>query len=208
MQGSSAAGSTASSAQHLSGLPLDGSVVKLRGLPFRASVEDVLRFFTSFPELSTGNIYFKRHPDGRPSGEVRTGTFIRVSLVHLGYGFGLHRTLFVSATDTVSLFVRLLWWAAFLPSCILHACFMHPMLCSLEVRTAHVPDFIFPVNHSAATFIVAQCACALHAAVSCSLCLPMCCLCRPSSCLSPRRMRSVPARKTGRHLETSLGTAT
>jgi hypothetical protein len=61
--------STASS-QQLSGLPLDGSVVKLRGLPFRASVEDVLKFFTSFPELSSGNIYFKRHPDGRPSGEV------------------------------------------------------------------------------------------------------------------------------------------
>lgn len=61
--------STASS-QQLSGLPLDGSVVKLRGLPFRASVEDVLKFFTSFPELSSGNIYFKRHPDGRPSGEA------------------------------------------------------------------------------------------------------------------------------------------
>lgn len=128
MQGSSAAGSTASGAQHLSGLPLDGSVVKLRGLPFRASVEDVLKFFTSFPELSTGNIYFKRHPDGRPSGEVRTGTVIRASWGDLGSAFGLHRGLFVSATDTVSLFRRLLCWAAFLHTCIVHACFMHSLL--------------------------------------------------------------------------------
>jgi hypothetical protein len=124
MQGSSAAGSTASSAQHLSGLPLDGSVVKLRGLPFRASVEDVLKFFTSFPELSTGNIYFKRHPDGRPSGEVRMGTFIGASWECLGCVFGVHRGPFVSATDTVSLFQRLLLWAAFLSSCIVHACCM------------------------------------------------------------------------------------
>jgi len=70
MQGGSAAGSTVSSGQQLSSLPLDGSVVKLRGLPFRASVEDVLKFFVGFPELGNGNIYFKRHPDGRPSGEV------------------------------------------------------------------------------------------------------------------------------------------
>lgn len=125
MQGSSAAGSTASSAQHLSGLPLDGSVVKLRGLPFRASVEDVLKFFTSFPELSTGNIYFKRHPDGRPSGEVRTGTVIWVSYACLGSAFSLHRGAFVSATDTVSLFRRLLRGAAFFPSCIIHACFTY-----------------------------------------------------------------------------------
>ena len=75
MQGGSAAGSTASSAQQLSSLPLDGSVVKLRGLPFRASVDDVLKFFVSFPELGACNIYFKRHPDGRPSGEVRHGCF-------------------------------------------------------------------------------------------------------------------------------------
>lgn len=73
MQGTSTT-STASS-QQLSGLPLDGSVVKLRGLPFRASVEDVLKFFASFAELSSGNIYFKRHPDGRPSGEVGAELF-------------------------------------------------------------------------------------------------------------------------------------
>jgi hypothetical protein len=53
------------------GLPLDGSVVKLRGLPFRASLDDVLRFFAAFPGLSSSAVYFKRHPDGRPSGEVR-----------------------------------------------------------------------------------------------------------------------------------------
>lgn len=73
MQGSSAAGSPSSSSAQLAGLPLDGSVVKLRGLPFRASVDDVLRFFASMssPELTSSSIYFKRHPDGRPSGEVR-----------------------------------------------------------------------------------------------------------------------------------------
>jgi hypothetical protein len=48
-------------------------VVKLRGLPFRASLEDVLRFFLGF-ELTTSSIYFKRHPDGRPSGEVSPAT--------------------------------------------------------------------------------------------------------------------------------------
>lgn len=76
MEDGSGAGSTSSASsssallaqQH--GLPLDGSAVKLRGLPFRASVEDVLKFFAAFPELITSSIYFKRHPDGRPSGEV------------------------------------------------------------------------------------------------------------------------------------------
>lgn len=73
--GSSLAGSSASSVQYASsspqqGLPLQGETVKLRGLPFRAAPDDVLKFFSSFPELNSGHIYFKRHPDGRPSGEV------------------------------------------------------------------------------------------------------------------------------------------
>lgn len=52
------------------GLPLDGSVVKMKGLPFKASCEDVLKFYGGF-SIKTSSIYLKRHPDGRPSGEVR-----------------------------------------------------------------------------------------------------------------------------------------
>lgn len=81
--GSSLAGSSASSqyasSPQQAGLPLQGETVKLRGLPFRAAPDDVLKFFSSFPELNSGHIYFKRHPDGRPSGEVGTG--------HLSYDF-------------------------------------------------------------------------------------------------------------------------
>eukprot|EP00882_Tetradesmus_deserticola_P000637 GHRQ01000694.1.p1 GENE.GHRQ01000694.1~~GHRQ01000694.1.p1 ORF type:complete len:536 (+),score=232.05 GHRQ01000694.1:152-1759(+) len=50
-------------------LPLDGSVVKMKGLPFKASSEDVLKFYGSFG-VKSHNIYLKRHPDGRPSGEA------------------------------------------------------------------------------------------------------------------------------------------
>lgn len=65
----SSSGHFATPSPMLDKLPEDGSVVKLRGLPFRASLEDVLRFFLGF-ELTTSSIYFKRHPDGRPSGEA------------------------------------------------------------------------------------------------------------------------------------------
>eukprot|EP00878_Enallax_costatus_P015584 GHUV01016324.1.p1 GENE.GHUV01016324.1~~GHUV01016324.1.p1 ORF type:complete len:208 (+),score=38.75 GHUV01016324.1:247-870(+) len=50
-------------------LPLDGSVVKMKGLPFKASLEDVLKFYTGF-SITAQSIYLKRHPDGRPSGEA------------------------------------------------------------------------------------------------------------------------------------------
>lgn len=53
----------------LSSLPLDGSVVKMKGLPFKATTEDVIKFFLSFT-LKGDHIYFKRHPDGRPNGEA------------------------------------------------------------------------------------------------------------------------------------------
>ncbi len=52
-----------------SALPLDGSVVKMKGLPFKATCEDISKFFTGF-NLKAENIYLKRHPDGRPNGEV------------------------------------------------------------------------------------------------------------------------------------------
>ncbi len=50
-------------------LPLDGSVVKMKGLPFKATTEDVTKFYQGFT-LKADNIYLKRHPDGRPNGEV------------------------------------------------------------------------------------------------------------------------------------------
>jgi hypothetical protein len=57
-------------------LPIDGSTVKLKGLPFKASADDILRFFSGFT-LSCSSVYLSRHPDGRPNGEVRV-----LSLVH------------------------------------------------------------------------------------------------------------------------------
>jgi hypothetical protein len=54
-------------------LPLDGSVVKMKGLPFKAGSEDVLKFYVGF-SIKASSIYMKRHPDGRPSGEVRWST--------------------------------------------------------------------------------------------------------------------------------------
>ncbi|KAF8069439.1 Hnrnph2 [Scenedesmus sp. PABB004] len=50
-------------------LPLDGSVVKMKGLPFKACSEDVLKFYGGF-SIKASCIYLKRHPDGRPSGEA------------------------------------------------------------------------------------------------------------------------------------------
>ena len=55
-----------------SGLPLDGSVVKMKGLPFKACAEDVINFFQGFT-LAGDAVFLKRHPDGRPNGEVRRG---------------------------------------------------------------------------------------------------------------------------------------
>lgn len=51
------------------GLPLDGSVVKMKGLPFKATAEDVVKFFQGFT-LKPESVYLKRHQDGRPNGEV------------------------------------------------------------------------------------------------------------------------------------------
>lgn len=60
---------TLTSSSSSGSLPLDGSVVKMKGLPFKASIEDVLKFYGGFA-ISAQSIYLKRHPDGRPSGEV------------------------------------------------------------------------------------------------------------------------------------------
>ncbi|KAI8473994.1 MAG: hypothetical protein J3K34DRAFT_518509 [Monoraphidium minutum] len=50
-------------------LPLDGSVVKMKGLPFKANVEDVLKFYQGFT-LTNSTVYLKRHADGRLNGEA------------------------------------------------------------------------------------------------------------------------------------------
>lgn len=42
------------------------------GLPFKASVDDVLKFYQGFT-LATGSVYLRRHTDGRLNGEVRSG---------------------------------------------------------------------------------------------------------------------------------------
>ena len=51
------------------GLPLDGSVVKLKGLPYKAGGDDVVRFFAHLATLSPDAVYMRRHPDGRPNGD-------------------------------------------------------------------------------------------------------------------------------------------
>uniref|UniRef100_A0A6T8QA73 RRM domain-containing protein n=1 Tax=Chlamydomonas leiostraca TaxID=1034604 RepID=A0A6T8QA73_9CHLO len=65
--GGSSSGSAAASAAP-SALPLDRSV-KMKGLPFKASPEDIVKFFQGFV-LRSDNIFLKRHPDGRPNGEA------------------------------------------------------------------------------------------------------------------------------------------
>jgi hypothetical protein len=42
----------------------------MKGLPFKANVDDVLKFYNGFT-LATGSVYLKRHADGRLNGEVR-----------------------------------------------------------------------------------------------------------------------------------------
>jgi len=70
-------------------LPLDGSVVKMKGLPFKAGNEDVLRFYVGF-SIKAHSIYLKRHPDGRPSGEVRFNVSCKFISIQYGWlrGFG------------------------------------------------------------------------------------------------------------------------
>lgn len=73
--------STSSSSQNgsngSSALPLDGTVVKMKGLPFKAAAEDIIKFFSGYT-LKPENVYLKRHPDGRPNGEVRRFLYMRL----------------------------------------------------------------------------------------------------------------------------------
>ncbi|XP_077535732.1 epithelial splicing regulatory protein 2-like [Haemaphysalis longicornis] len=44
--------------------------VFLRGLPYEASVRDILAFFRDFPYLTADRVYLRRRADGRPSGQA------------------------------------------------------------------------------------------------------------------------------------------
>ena len=50
------------------GAAAKAGTVRMRGLPFRATVDDVLRFFTGFHVMPAGIVLGQR--DGRPSGEA------------------------------------------------------------------------------------------------------------------------------------------
>merc|ERR1719174_1037271 len=45
-------------------------VLRMRGLPFTATVEEVLEFFGHSPELQPGNVHLMRRSDGRSSGDA------------------------------------------------------------------------------------------------------------------------------------------
>jgi heterogeneous nuclear ribonucleoprotein F/H len=45
-------------------------VLRMRGLPFTATVEDILQFFNSPPTLQLNNIHLMRKSDGRSSGDA------------------------------------------------------------------------------------------------------------------------------------------
>ncbi|PNW74483.1 hypothetical protein CHLRE_12g494550v5 [Chlamydomonas reinhardtii] len=59
----------AASAAPITSLPQDGSVVKMKGLPFKGSKEDIIKFFAGF-SLRTEHVFLRKHPDGRPNGEA------------------------------------------------------------------------------------------------------------------------------------------
>lgn len=50
-------------------LPTDGSVVKMKGLPFKATKEEVVAFFEGFTLVGEQCIK-RKQPDGRPNGEA------------------------------------------------------------------------------------------------------------------------------------------
>ncbi|GIL66017.1 hypothetical protein Vafri_19640 [Volvox africanus] len=53
----------------ITALPQDGSVVKMKGLPFKGGKEDIIKFFAGFA-LRPDQVFLRKHPDGRPNGEA------------------------------------------------------------------------------------------------------------------------------------------
>lgn len=45
----------------------------MKGLPFKAHVNDVINFYGDEFGLSACNVFMRRHADGRLNGEVRNG---------------------------------------------------------------------------------------------------------------------------------------
>ncbi|GIL84599.1 hypothetical protein Vretimale_14466 [Volvox reticuliferus] len=60
---------TGTSAAPITALPQDGSVVKMKGLPFKGGKEDIIKFFAGFT-LRPDHVFLRKHPDGRPNGEA------------------------------------------------------------------------------------------------------------------------------------------
>ncbi|EFJ42006.1 hypothetical protein VOLCADRAFT_121578 [Volvox carteri f. nagariensis] len=53
----------------ITALPHDGSVVKMKGLPFKGGKEDIIKFFAGFT-VRPDQVFLRKHPDGRPNGEA------------------------------------------------------------------------------------------------------------------------------------------
>ncbi|GLC37659.1 hypothetical protein PLESTM_000633300 [Pleodorina starrii] len=53
----------------ITALPQDGSVIKMKGLPFKGGKEDIIKFFVGFT-LRPDQVFLRKHPDGRPNGEA------------------------------------------------------------------------------------------------------------------------------------------
>lgn len=51
-------------------VPSGITMVLLRGLPYSASVRDILAFLDGFPSLTVDSVHIQRNADGRPSGEA------------------------------------------------------------------------------------------------------------------------------------------
>ena len=45
-------------------------VLRMRGLPYNATVEEVLKFFGHVAELKASNVHLMKRADGRPSGDA------------------------------------------------------------------------------------------------------------------------------------------
>eukprot|EP01025_Chloroclados_australasicus_P008929 TRINITY_DN1331_c0_g1_i10.p1 TRINITY_DN1331_c0_g1~~TRINITY_DN1331_c0_g1_i10.p1 ORF type:complete len:672 (-),score=115.69 TRINITY_DN1331_c0_g1_i10:5362-7377(-) len=53
-------------------LPADGTVIKMKGLPFKATEAEIKEFFNCYKlqDIPHDGVYMKKHADGRPNGEA------------------------------------------------------------------------------------------------------------------------------------------